>query len=157
MLFLAWLLLVAGVAAGAWFVVDAAGEQVGGPAAPADVVLPAATGAYPTPSSTPGHSETPSATKSPGGTPSASPSPSSGRGVYNWQGSGLVVRCEGTAVAYWAVRPADGWRVSTSQVAVSALQVVFEGPGGRAVVMATCRASGPDFSPGGASPSPAST
>src|SRR4051794_19021999 len=73
---LAWLILAAGVAAGAWFAVDAAGRAVGAPAESTDVLLPAPADVSPTPSATPGPSGTPSPTTSPEVTPSPSPSPS---------------------------------------------------------------------------------
>jgi hypothetical protein len=155
--FLAWLLLAAGAAAGTSFAIDYAGRQVGGKAAPPDVVLPTPVGASPTPSSTTVPSGTPSATASPGGTPSssASPSPSpsqSGteRGMHNIDAGGLVVRCAGTAVAYWAVRPAPGWQADTAQKSASVLEVVFTRPRDRRVVGATCGAAGPIFSGDGA-------
>jgi hypothetical protein len=157
---LAWLLLVAGVAAGSWFAVDAAVRAVGAPAAPADVVLPAPGGASPTSSSTPGPSGTPSSTRSPGATPAASPSasvsPSPGeRKTFDIQGGGLVVRCEGTTLAYWAVRLAAGWRVNTSQKSASVVEATSIRPGGASTVVAvTCRASGPESSLGGGSPAP---
>jgi hypothetical protein len=157
---LAWLLLVAGVAAGAWFAVDMAGDQVGSPASPADVVLPAPTGASPAPSWTPGPSGTPSSTRSPGATPTASVSVSvspslAGRKTFDILGGGLVVRCEGTTLAYWAVRLADGWRVTTSQRSASVLEAASSRPGGATTVLVvTCTPSGPESSPGGGSPSP---
>src|SRR4051794_24631440 len=101
---LAWLLLVAGVAAGAWFAVDAAGRAVGGPAESADVVLPPPVDVSLTPVSTPGRSGTPSPTGSAGVTPTASPSPSStGRRAFIVPGGSLVVRCQGTVLVYWSV------------------------------------------------------
>jgi len=149
---LAWLLLVAGVAAGAWFAVDAAGRAVGGPAESADVVLPPPVDVSLTPVSTPGPSGTPSPTGSAGVTPSASPSPSStGRRAFIVPGGSLVVRCEGTVLVYWSVRPTDGWRVTTSQTSSSLLEVASNLPGGsRKVVLVTCRMSGPDVSARGA-------
>jgi hypothetical protein len=157
---LAWLLLVAGVAAGAWFAVDVAGQQVGSPGSPANVVLPAPAEASPAPSWTPGPSGTPSATRSPGATPTASVSVSvstspTERKTFDIPGGGLVVRCEGTTLAYWAVRLADGWRVSTAQRSPSVLEATSSRPGAPTrVLLVTCTASGPESSPGGGSPSP---
>jgi hypothetical protein len=139
--FLAWLLLAAAAAAGSWFAIDYAGRQVGGSAAPPDVVLPSPVGASPTPTASP------AVTSSASTSPSPSPSPSGEeRGTTSADGGGLVVRCAGTALTYWAVRPTPGWQASTSQKSVSEVEVVFTRPGGRSVVRATCRATGPDFS-----------
>jgi hypothetical protein len=165
---LAWLLLVTGVAAGAWFVVDATGRAVGVPAADADAVPPSPVGASPTPSSTPARSGTPSLTASPGVTPSASrspvpsagpsPTPSPGRGLQPTDGGTLVVYCDGTTVERWAVRLVDGWRGQTSQQSASDVQATFTAADGRGIVVhGTCRAPGPTFSTGALPPSPTST
>ena len=157
---LAWVLLVAGVAAGSWFAIGAAGRAVGEPAAPADVVLPAPVKALPTPTLSSGPSGTPSPTKSPGATPTASPSVSvspspTARRTFDIAGGGLVVRCEGTTLAYWAVRLTAGWRVNTSQRSPSVLEATSNRPGvASKVVVVTCTASGPESPSGGGSPSP---
>jgi hypothetical protein len=150
--FLAWSLLVAGAAAGSWLAVDYAGREVGAPAAAANALLPAVSPA-PTPSSTrsptatPDVRRAPSPTASPRPTPSATPTPSPSPGYgYTSDGGKVNIRCEGTALAYWSVRPNDGWRVETSQTSVSDLQVVFTSAGRRIDAHGSCSVAGPTAS-----------
>jgi hypothetical protein len=50
------------------------------------------------------------------------------------------VRCAGSSVEGWGVRPADGWRVDAAPGPRGALVVVFTADDGRVVeVEATCR------------------
>jgi hypothetical protein len=167
---LVWSLLVVAVAAGTWFVVRAAGRDVGGSGGlggPVDLPgpVPAASSASPTASAGPLPSASGATTPGTGPTPSPSFSPSptgpvvKGTTTYHKAESGdVVVHCKGAVIGSWSVRPDVGWLPVATQTSPATLEATFSHPDGRrTAVSAVCRASdpNPEFTPVAVAPSPA--
>ena len=153
---LGWLLLVAGVVAGAWYAVGTAGRQVGAPGQPAEVIaLPPPSPWSPSPTAwSPSPTGSPTPTPSPGPSPSPSASPGGGKS-YQTVGGTVGVRCQGTSIVYWSVHPLPGHTVEGRQNLDQVLQVTADADGAApAVLRIACRSSAPVLLPPSGTPSP---
>jgi hypothetical protein len=154
-------LLVATVVGGTWFALAFAARDVRTPAVPTDAAMslpPAATvGPMASPTRNPGPTTTAtgsvSSSRSRSASASSSPTPSN-RSMFQSAYGDAVVRCEGTTLVYFSVRPESGWLGATTQLSASVLEIRFTKPGEVLAVQATCRSSGPHFVPPGASATP---
>jgi hypothetical protein len=154
-------LLVAVVVGGTWFALAFAARDVRTPAVPTDAAMslpPAATvGPRASPTRNPGPTTTAtgsvSSSRSRSASASSSPTPSN-RSMFQSAFGDAVVRCEGTTLVYFSVRPESGWLGATRQLSASVLEIRFTKPGEVLAVQATCRSSGPHFVPPAASATP---
>jgi hypothetical protein len=158
-------LLVAAVVGGTWFALAFAARDVRTPAVPTDAAVslppPATVAPMASPTRNPAPTTTATGSVSSSRSRSASVAPSTGsspgpsnRSMFQSAYGDAVVRCEGTTLVYFSVRPESGWFGATTQRSASVLEIRFTKPGEVLAVQATCRSSGPYFVPPGASATP---
>ncbi len=154
-------LLVATVVGGTWLALAFAARDVRTPAVPTDAAVslppPATVAPLASPTRNPGPTTTAtgsvSSSRSRSASASSSPTPSN-RSMFQSAFGDAVVRCEGTTLVYFSVRPESGWFAATTQLSASLLEIRFTKPGEVLAVQATCRSSGPHFVPPAASATP---